>query len=350
MAQKILFVFNRDFPPKRASETNLYFCFFKDRGFNPKMFCAKSNYDDPDVISGGIESKSLFLREFVFAFNLTLYILKHHKDIQILYLINLLMFCQPAIIVARLFGIKTIFDLRTGPITDNKLKHFILKMLDQSQLFLANKIVTIDLTMLKNIYGKCFLKKAVELPEGFRPHTQPIVSERQKPFKYVLPTTLGKMRRIDEICDAFLGIKDHHLYIYGDGDNFEELVSKYGKEENIHFMGYVLYNEVIKIMPQFDYGISFIPKTDYYEYQPPLKTIEYLGAGLPVIATGTHGNLVYVNETNGVIINDTCQELRNAIQKMPTIKFDRKKIRDSILKFSWDNILEKAFNQVGLLN
>ncbi len=348
MAQKVLFAFNQNFPPKRAMATKLYFCYLKNNECNPKMFCAKNLLDDPNIISGGVDSKSLFVREFVFCVNLIKYIIKHRKDIEVLYIINPLLFCQPAIVIAKLIGIETVFDLRTGPIASG-LKRIILKLFDYLHLLLADRIVTIDLKMLENIYGRHFIREAVELPEGFVSYVKPQVNSREKPFKYILSTTLAKVRRTREICKAFSGLKDYHLYIYGDGEDYEPLNAEFGKDENIYFMGHVTYEEIIKAMPTFDYGISYIPQTLYYEYQPPLKTIEYLGAGLPVIATRTHGNRIYVNEGNGIIINDNEEELRAAIQRITTIKFDRQKIHDNMMKFSWDNILQRAFSELAVI-
>lgn len=349
MHKKIVFVFSREFPPKKATERYLYYCYFRDRGYDPKMFCAKSLCDDPNVIAGGSESKSLVIRELVLCINVMKYMIKHRKEIEVMYFINLLLLCQPAILLSRLLGFETIFDIRTGPITDNKVKYSMLRFMDILSLSLAQKIVTIDIKMLENVYGQLFIKKSVELTEGFMPHVSPVTGERQKPFRFILPTTLGRLRRIEEICRAFKGLPEHHLYLYGDGDNFEDLKAEFGEEPNIHFMGYVPYEEVIQAMPSFDYGISYIPRTHFYEYQPPLKTIEYLGAGLPVIATGTHGNRIYVNESNGIIIEDNEAELRSAIQKIVTIPYDRQKIHEDMLRFRWDNIFDKAFSEVGLV-
>ena len=311
-----------------------------------KMFAAKNNTEDPNVISGGFESNSLFLREFVFSFNLLKYILKNRKNIKCVYLINPILLCQFPLIIARLIGIKTIFDIRSAPINDNKLEGRILRFLDILHMLCASNVVTINLEMLKNKYGSFFSKKSTELPLGFISTMKPDLKKREKPYKFVFPTTIDKERKVAVVCKAFKGLEDFHLYLYGNGNDMEKVSSEFGNEPNIHIVGLVPFEELMHSMPGFDFGIAFIPKTDYYEYQPPLKTIEYLGAGLPVIATDTHGNMVYINETNGLLIKDTTEALREAIEKITTIAYDRQKIHDDAQQFRWDRILEKAFNNI----
>ena len=48
--------------------------------------------------------------------------------------------------------------------------------------------------------------------------------------------------------------------------------------------------------------------SSYFMDQPPLKTIEYLGIGIPVIGTKTHGNEVFITNTNGILCNDSIEE------------------------------------------
>lgn len=350
MSPRVLFVFNRMFPPERGTEVKLYYDYLRSRYADTKMFCEQSACDDPNVIAGGTLSPSLFVREFAFCLNLVKYLVKHRKQIDIVYFLSPLLLCQPAIMAARLLGMKTIFDLRSGPITAMRWKYELLKLIDRTHLMLVHQIAGIDLKLLENSYGKCFARNAVELPEGFVAHVKPSAHCRQSPYKFILPTAVSKVRRIDEICRAFVGLTDCHLYIYGIGDSLESLKAEFSREENIHFMGYVVYDTMIEGMPSFDYGISYIPQTFYYEYQPPLKTIEYLGAGLPVIATGTHGNKVYVNETNGIIINDNEQELRAAILRITTMSFDRQKLHDDMMKYDWNTLLHDAFRRLGIIS
>jgi len=143
---------------------------------------------------------------------------------------------------------------------------------------------------------------------------------------------------------------DMHLYLYGDGGEYENIKAQYSKHTNIHLMGSIPYNELMQKLPSYDYGIAFIPRMDYYEYQPALKSIEYIGAGLPVIATNTHGNRVYIDKSNGLLIDDTTEALKESLQKICTTSYDRLSIHNNAMKYTWGDITKKTFERLGLFN
>jgi len=351
-AKYILLALNRKYPPQRLTMVKIYHGYFTKMGIPFRLFVADSKSDDERIVrAGSASSPSLFMREALFAFRLMQYVIRHRKEIRYVHLINPVLFCQTPILSARLVGVPIVFDLRSAPIMANPFKYVVLWLLDVLSLLFCSRIVVLCKKMLEEKYGGFFLGKSVELPLGFVPR-EPTADRdigADNVLKFVMPTTLHRTRRLEVIFEAFKGLPQHHLYLYGDGPELAELKSAYGGWPNIHLMGYCPYEELVDKLPEFDCGVAFIPRTPYYEYQPPLKTIEYLGAGLPVIATNTYGNRIYVNEQNGVLIDDTTEALRQALVEMKPADYDRGRIRRGVERYKWDTILQSVFeSELGL--
>jgi glycosyltransferase involved in cell wall biosynthesis len=95
------------------------------------------------------------------------------------------------------------------------------------------------------------------------------------------------------------------------------------------------------IFDESNIGLSYIPITKYFDYQPPTKTYEYLLSGIPVIATNTNENKKIINNNNGILINDDIESIRKGFyimyNNLSIYKSDE--IRKSCLKFTWENII-----------
>jgi glycosyltransferase involved in cell wall biosynthesis len=81
-----------------------------------------------------------------------------------------------------------------------------------------------------------------------------------------------------------------------------ELVSKNGIAARVWLPGYVPYPEIPQIFAAADAGLSYLPEVTYYDGQPPMKVIEYLGGGLPVIASNVASHRMLIrHEENGLL-------------------------------------------------
>ena len=71
-------------------------------------------------------------------------------------------------------------------------------------------------------------------------------------------------------------------------------------------------------------------------------------SGLFTIATGTIENVKIINNSNGVIIQDTPEAFSEAIYKLYLNRFELndKTIRSSLQKFTWSNIIENKLKPV----
>ena len=82
-------------------------------------------------------------------------------------------------------------------------------------------------------------------------------------------------------------------------------------------------------------------KNDIYNVQPPLKTIEYLASGLPVIATNTIANqAVITDNANGILVDDDESALVEGITRLVSDHELRKRLASnaaiSARDFTWD--------------
>lgn len=146
---------------------------------------------------------------------------------------------------------------------------------------------------------------------------------------------IAPQRRIDLMVEAFAKalstISKIRLLIVGDGAALEDIklaVARLGIDEFVIFTGQVPYEEMPSYMGLADIAISYIPITALYEHQPALKAVEYLAAGLPVVATDGGSNRYFITDEVGEFSDDTIDAFAKAIirlynrkDKFPIIKY-----------------------------
>ena len=157
-----------------------------------------------------------------------------------------------------------------------------------------------------------------------------------------------------EINKTILGIKqfkekhpDNKITydIVGDGHYNElielnELVDSLDLNDTVTLYGRLPYNQLHPFFDRCNVGVSFVPKTDYYEFQPPTKTFEYIISGLYTIATSTYCNKSIVTPTNGLLIDDNPDDFTKALETVwdKRESLDHDKIRESLSNYNWNNI------------
>src|SRR5438876_6415444 len=93
-----------------------------------------------------------------------------------------------------------------------------------------------------------------------------------------------------------------------------------------------------------DIGFAYVPASYAYECQPPLKTIEMLASGLPVIATATKGNMLFVDDgETGLLSPDSPEELasrvRRVVEDLDLFRGNVLRSRRDLERFSWERIV-----------
>ena len=62
-----------------------------------------------------------------------------------------------------------------------------------------------------------------------------------------------------------------------------------------------------------------------------------------------HGNKIYLNPTNSLIVMDDEKELRAAVQKITTMNFDSYKIHKESVKYNHESLFKRAFKELCML-
>jgi len=144
-----------------------------------------------------------------------------------------------------------------------------------------------------------------------------------------------------------------HYDIVGDGNNGEkqklqDLINVLNLNKYVTLHGYKLHDEIKDLYDICNVGVSFIPITDYYDYQPPTKTYEYILSGIYTIATGTFSNKEIITKDNGIIINDDEISFCAALEQINNNRnlFDSNLIRKSLLKYQWEVIVKEILQKV----
>src|SRR5690554_7958487 len=155
-----------------------------------------------------------------------------------------------------------------------------------------------------------------------------------------LATYIEKHQDVDIIYD-----------IIGDGNELKmlkELVN------DLHLTKYIkLHGRIphFKLKPFFDnsnIGVSYNLMTEYYEFQPPTKTFEYIMSEMPCISTRTSENIKLVTPENGILCDDTPESFANALEEVMLNKgkVNSKLIRESLVDYSWENIVKNTLKPI----
>lgn len=100
-------------------------------------------------------------------------------------------------------------------------------------------------------------------------------------------------------------IPDIQLVIAGHGQAEQELIqlaTSLGVQDHTCFKGFVPYSNLPDLLAQADIGIATSRQNDFRKYASPLKLVEYMATGLPVICSGG-GEAEKMVEESGAGVN-----------------------------------------------
>jgi len=148
-------------------------------------------------------------------------------------------------------------------------------------------------------------------------------------------------------------IPEVKLIVIGDGPYYSSLVKLVRElriEHSVEFVGHMPdHQKVMQILAQCDVGLApYIPDVKNISmYGFPLKTVEYLAAGLPVIMTNVSEMAHKLSAMNaGILIDYKVEDMVNAVIHLLTDKSRLQSYKENAIRlgreYSWDRI----FNQV----
>lgn len=328
-----------------------YYCkYLREEEFTIKFLCFDQGH--PKVDLDGIDityvpfSDNKVKRTIIWQ-NMVFTCIKNNQSENTLFFINYFKFCA---VYGMLFPkLKKVLDIRTGSIKPALVKNWLENFFIRQTTKLYDNVTIlskglIDLLKLKK-------EKCHWLPLGSE-----IFSEKNKCYgdlKLLYVGTLNN-RRIHETVEGFAlflrtpGRKNINVTydIFGSGSSNEEqklkqTISEYKLDKIVQFHGRKNHQELQPYFNKCNVGVSFVPITDFYKYQPPTKTFEYVLSGMVCIATNTYENRKLIGEMNGVLCKDTaesfCSSLISVVKKSK--QYSSMDIRQSLDHFTWRNII-----------
>ena len=245
-----------------------------------------------------------------------------------------------------IFPLKTlVLDIRTGSIgTKPKVAKANAKLRFEARFFKNKLINTHSLAKELNI------TKYECLPIGA--DNQITNAKLFDNIKLLYIGTLDK-RRIEDTIEGFKifinkhnHIKNLRYDIVGFGnhesiDNIQRKIKDLDLAELVHFHGRKTIDKLKAHFKQANIGVAYIPIIQCYQCQPALKTLEYMINGMPVIATKTYEMMQVVDESNGILIEDTANAFAEGLSKFLEKRrnYDSETIKKSVEKYTWANII-----------
>jgi len=245
---------------------------------------------------------------------------------------------------------KVIIDIRSGYLFRNRLKCFLLNRMRCFEARQFGRNITINSELLAKYLG-FRTGEVVELPLGAEPIKNSLRKYNKLRLIYIGGyekrnidlTIIGLKLYIDQFKKH--NIESYDLVAYGPSAAAEDKIRKVISENNLNSIvkmhGYVPRDRIKKYLKSANIGVSFVPITPYYDFQPVTKTYEFLVAGLPVIATCTTQNKRLINETNGVLICDNAESFCQGLKEISSRsnKYNSLKIQKESLKHSWKSLI-----------
>lgn len=254
------------------------------------------------------------------------------------------------------FKKKLVVDVRSGFIYKDEIKNKIFNLILRLEVSLFKNITVISRNL--SLYLK-LPKRAHIIPVG-----SPIFPNWNKKFDSFKILYVGTFHQRN-LNEAIIGFSKFYsefkhlihieLNIIGRGAPeeiklIEDLIIDLGLHDSIKYLGEIRYPQLEEHFAVNNMGLSFIPITDYFNFQPPTKTFEYLSAGMITVATSTIENVKVINESNGVLVLDNKESIYEGFKFIyeNRDRFDSGEIQNKTRHFSWTNIVYN--NLIPFLN
>jgi len=225
--------------------------------------------------------------------------------------------------LSRYKGVKFLLDIRSPQVRKGIVRALIV-IKNQLEVLGYDKIAGHGIESAQTVIGKWhhgihWLPPGVDLsciplkPDTFK---------QQEPLKFIYIGSLHRIRKVQQMVGAFMSAcksANITLDIYGAGD-MEDVLKQTVRDAKmtnlINFKGLVDRQLLFQRLGDYDVGVAYVP-SDLFETAPPLKTMEYMVAGLPVLATDTIGNRLFIRDgENGLLAEENMESFSSAIQQM----------------------------------
>ncbi|TKX85364.1 glycosyltransferase [Halorubrum sp. SS5] len=246
----------------------------------------------------------------------------------------------PPFLVRLFAGTTVVYDIQSGPVSqatefsDREDRGIIFSLLNifnfyghQFALRRSDAIVTLseDLeALLCRSYG-LVPKDITVVPLGVNTDRFVPSKAQSDRIRLVYLGTASATRGLETVVDALDSLSSDvqsrvRFEIYGDGDvsYIERLQPRPDSQWEFIWHGYIDYEDIPKIVSQYDIAISPLPEYESYEVSSPAKIFEYLAMGLPIIATNitAHERILQAEEDSIFIDANDTTEMAVAIERL----------------------------------
>jgi glycosyltransferase involved in cell wall biosynthesis len=244
---------------------------------------------------------------------------------------------------------KTILDIRTGSLKENNVLRFIDNYIVLIQSFFFGKIIILSESLRKKLHISA--KKSNIVPLGSEIffigdhlfNTFNLIYVGTLDDRYISKTIEGLQLFMQNFESTSIKIS-YTIIGFGSDNEISKIqtsISDNKLTEIVKYEGRKNYNEMIPYFEKSNIGVVFVPQTPWYDCQPVTKLFEYMLSGMPVIATNTYENRLIVNDSNGVLINDTPEDFCNGLKKIYQQRnsYNSAQIRKSVENYTWEKIV-----------
>ncbi len=228
----------------------------------------------------------------------------------------------------------------------------------------ADVVISVN-SLLASLRSKQGARRVEVIPNGLN---LSLFSQARQKTQH--PPTLLYMGSLSPLWNVELAIRampalirqipDVRLLIAGYGPaetSLRKLSQQLGVEAQVQFLGVFAYDALPSLLAQADIGLTTAhPQSSFRRFASPLKIIEYMAAGLPVIANRLGQTEIIIQESGaGLLVDNSADEFAQAAASLLRDPARYAACSRAALHyasaFDWDLLLEKAYRIVrDLLN
>lgn len=328
-----------------------YYCkYLIENGFKVSVLSvdsgkAKIKIEDPEFTAYYIKSKGKFYYRWQLL--IELFFLRKEYDVIILKYFY-------SVFLSQLFlrNKKVFLDIRTGSVRTKKYIRTIDDLVLRFETLFFNKVLILSLHLAKKL--KLPKQKVILLPLGADDLSQTSKDYVKSMNLLYIGTFFG--RRLEDCIIGFSKFKAKYsskislsFDIIGTGQDIDKLKIEQAIIENklkndVSMHGELSHHEAMRIFKKCNYGISYVPMTDFYNLQPPTKTFEYVLSGMVCIGTNTYANKELINKDNGMLCDDNPTAFYNALKAVFVNRYNYQTdiIKGTLKDYSWKNIVQSV--------
>ena len=293
------------------------------------------------------------------------------EGVDVVHVHNMPNFLVFSAIVPKIFGKKIVLDIHDSmPETFSSkfekksgIIFWILFTEESLSAGFANRVVCVNHVQRDVLLSRGTPPKKIyvsmNVPDHRRFVSQPFDNPRRKPgnaFNMVYHGTITRRLGTDLAVQAVAGlareIESLHFHLWGRGDYLDEvklLAVSLGVEERVHFHGTVPVDVLAEKLGEMDLGVVSNRKSVATELMLPVKMMEYVALGIPVVAPKLTCIQHYFSDDMVTYFEpEDVASMQQAILKMYGDKKGRQrqaeKAREFLEKFGWEKQSQDFIN------